>query len=284
MSAERKAPISPEAYTEEYFRASCGGAEFFRLYGPKVLKPSLAHVLKRAELGPGMRALDVGCGRGELLHHVRALGASGVGTDYSGAAVRLASEISGCPVLRCDAKALPLEDASFDVVFFTGVIDHLHDWELAACFKELGRVLKPGGRVLAHTCANRLYYKNWTYALRRGTAAALRTLGLAAGEPSPPRSDEDERLHVNEQSLPSLAGFFRKIGWTARIEPMPNYKLLLDRLYPPPRPPDFPLKPISGVAAWSYLTLLWWPPLNWLLAREFFCVARPARRQGTREP
>lgn len=45
-----------------------------------------------------------------------------------------------------DAETLPFEDASFDLVVGHAVIHHLPD--LTTAFKELARVLRPGGRLL----------------------------------------------------------------------------------------------------------------------------------------
>ncbi|MBI5199962.1 MAG: class I SAM-dependent methyltransferase [Elusimicrobia bacterium] len=269
MSAEPAVPA--ERYTEDYFLGRCGGAEFFELYGARVLKPVQAYSLRRAGLANGMRVLDLGCGRGELLHHAREAGASGVGTDYAPPALKFAAKVSGCPVACCDAKALPFADASFDRVFFIGVIDHLHDWELEKCFAELARVLRPGGKVVIHTCTNTWYYKRWTYRLRLRLA---RLLGLR--EPSPPKSDEDEALHVNEHSPGNLSRFLARSGWTSRVEVRPNYKLELRALYAE-LPPDFPLKPAGAWRAFWH-RLFWWPPLSWILGRELFCVAEPAGR------
>lgn len=266
-------PVRPENYTEGYFKASCGGAEFFRAYGAKVLKPPLAYAFKRAGVLPGMKVLDIGCGRGELLYHARQAGAEATGTDFAAAAVRLAGEISGCRTVLCDAKALPFENASFDRVFFLGVMDHLHDWELEACFREIGRVLKPGGLAVVHTCANRHYYKNWTYALRLRLAGLL---GLP--QPSLPRSDEDFALHVNEHTLAGLRDFFGRIGWRAEVEARPNYKLVLRQLYGEPLPEGFPMKPAPLWKARLYLGLLFRPPLDRILAREFFAIARPPEK------
>lgn len=273
-------PVDPALYSEEYFRGNCGGSEFFDLYGARMLKPVMAYSFARAEIRPGMRVLDVGCGRGEILRHVRQAGAEGVGIDYADAAIAIAAEVSGCAVLKADAKALPFPDASFDRIFFLGVIDHLHDWELEACFAEFKRVLKPGGFVLVHTCTNTLYYKVWSYGLRRLLARGLGKLGLKVRDPRPPRSSEDEALHINEHSAGSLSAFFRRIGWRAEVEPRMNYKLVLRELYPSPLPADFPLKPSCGLGAALYRSLLWRGPLKQVLARELFCRAspEPARR------
>ncbi|MBI2362993.1 MAG: class I SAM-dependent methyltransferase [Elusimicrobia bacterium] len=266
MSSE---PVPQGRYTEAYYRDSCGGSEFYRLYGPAVPKPQLAYALRVGEIGAGHRVLDLGCGRGELLHHAQEAGAFAVGTDYAEAALGTARTAGGGRVLRCDAKALPFASGTFDRVFLLGVVDHLHDWELRLAFAELARVLRPAGRVVVQTCTNRHHHKALTYALRRALAAAL---GLP--EPSRPRSDEDESLHVNEHSYGDLAGFFAALGWEARVEAMPNYKALAAELYPAPRPAGLPIRPYgpwrAALARAAVRT-----PLGRVLAREFFVVARP---------
>lgn len=264
-----KAPVGSALYDERYFDENCGGMEFFRLYGPKVLKPPLAYAFKRAQVRPGMSVLDVGCGRGEILYHARQAGGFAVGTDFAPAAAKKAAEVSGCPTLLCDAKSLPFAAGSFDRIFFLGVMDHLHDWELEKVFSEIKRVLKPGGQVLIHTCANRHYYKNWTYAFRAALARALR---LRA--PAPARSGSDEALHVNEHTLGGMREFFRRIGWQAEVLGQPNYKLLLEELYGS-LPEGFPMRPAPRWKIWLYRGLLFHPPLDAFLAREFFAVARP---------
>jgi SAM-dependent methyltransferase len=260
----------PEKYSAGYYLASCGGAEFFRLYGPEVLKPQLAHPLREARLREGIRVLDIGCGRGELLFQARRLGAVGVGVDFSEAALGFAREVSGCPVARCDAKALPFADRSFDRIFFLGIMDHLLAPELERCFAEMARVLRPGGRVLLHTCTNTQYYKRWTYSLRLALAKAL---GLRAPEPS--RSSEDEELHVNEHSCSDIRRFFRRIGWGCSVTPMPNYRYLVRRIYGDPLPEGFPLRPAPAWLAAAYLNFVFLYPLNRVLAREIFAEAWP---------
>lgn len=274
MSSE---PVASSAYTEEYFRAACGGAEFYSLYGPRIPKPQLAYALKRGDLRPGLSVLDVGCGRGELLHLASEVGATAVGTDYAEAALSLARENGRGRVARCDAKALPFAERTFDRVFLLGVVDHLHPWELSACFGELARVLKPGGFVVLHNCANRLHYKTLTYAARRRAASILAGLGLPMREPTRPRSDEDEAMHVNEHSAGDLRRLFDAVGWEGRVEPMPNYKALVDELYGPDRPADLPLKAYPAWRA-ALARALAAAPTAGLTSREFFAVARPRGR------
>ena len=80
------------------------------------------------------------------------------------------------PVRDADVEGagerLPVEDASFDVVLCTQVLEHAAD--TAAVVRELRRVTAPGGRVLASTHGVQVYHPSpqdlwrWTHAgLRR---------------------------------------------------------------------------------------------------------------------
>ena len=69
-------------------------------------------------------------------------------------------------------ESLPVEDNSFDIVLCTQVLEHVDD--PAAAVRELHRVTKPGGRVLASTHGVMVFHPNpndywrWTHTgLRR---------------------------------------------------------------------------------------------------------------------
>ena len=93
--------------------------------------------------------LDLGCGLGAftalLLEHAYAA----VGCDVSEAALRRArAQYPSAEFVRSDAT-LPFADASFDVVWAGGVLEHVQDGlELLA---EVQRVLRASGRLLAST-------------------------------------------------------------------------------------------------------------------------------------
>lgn len=101
-----------------------------------------------AEVSPS-RVLEVGCGTGEFAERVaQELGAEVVAVDISGRMVELTAA-RGIDARVADVQALPFEDAEFDVAVANWVLYHAPDVDLA--IRELARVLRPGGRLVAAT-------------------------------------------------------------------------------------------------------------------------------------
>jgi arsenite methyltransferase len=103
----------------------------------------------------GEVVLDVGSGAGtDLLIAARRIGPSGraIGVDMTAEMVERCrasiaeSGLQNVEVRRGTAQALPLEDASVDVVISNGVLNLVQDKERAA--GEIARVLRPGGRLM----------------------------------------------------------------------------------------------------------------------------------------
>lgn len=102
----------------------------------------------------GATVLDLGSGAGtDLLLAARRVGPGGtaIGLDMTEGMVQRAREgadaagLRNVVVRRGDATAIPLEDASVDVVISNGVLNLVPDKE--AAIAELHRVLRPGGRL-----------------------------------------------------------------------------------------------------------------------------------------
>lgn len=101
----------------------------------------------------GSVLLDAGCGTGrKFLYRRRLPSVRVLGLDISPHARDNANVDSQ---VRGNLEALPLPDASFDIVLSTHVAEHLAQPETA--FGEMARVLRPGGRLLLLT-PNRHHY------------------------------------------------------------------------------------------------------------------------------
>jgi ubiquinone/menaquinone biosynthesis C-methylase UbiE len=101
-----------------------------------------------AEASPE-RVLEVGCGTGEFAERVAAeLGAEVAAIDISARMVEL-SRARGIDARVADLKELPFEDASFDVAVANWVLYHVPD--IPRGLREIDRVLRPGGRLVAAT-------------------------------------------------------------------------------------------------------------------------------------
>ena len=93
----------------------------------------------------GMRVLDVGCGTAGRLAHAREAGASvAVGVDLVPA--MLARARSDPMLAAADVRALPVADASFDVVWCRLVLGYVAD--IDAAYAELARSCAAGGVLL----------------------------------------------------------------------------------------------------------------------------------------
>lgn len=114
-------------------------------------------VLNAADVAPGDRLLDCGCGPGHLpLAALERLGPDGKasGIDASPKMVQAAKRNASRRGAEVDFRLaamedLPFEDESFDVVTTTLVLHHLPDDVMADAVGEMFRVLVPGGRLLA---------------------------------------------------------------------------------------------------------------------------------------
>jgi len=116
--------------------------------GWSVRAPLAAWLRYEGAASTGLRVLDVGCGS-KPYYPFFAGAAEYVGVDV----VESASADLVGPV-----EALPVDDDSFDVVLCTQVLEHVDD--PAQAVRELQRMTKPGGRVLASTHGVQVFHPN----------------------------------------------------------------------------------------------------------------------------
>jgi SAM-dependent methyltransferase len=96
----------------------------------------------------GERILDAGCGTGRHFVPLRRAGCEVIGIDFSLGMLRVARrQHPQVPVLMADLqKILPLTSGYFDAVLCSLVGEHLEP--LHRVFREMHRVLRPGGRLI----------------------------------------------------------------------------------------------------------------------------------------
>ncbi len=121
-----------------------------RKFAPRTRLPASA-----TSLPDGARALDVGCGPGNLTGELgRACGPDGValGLDISAPLLERAAAAESAAntgFLRADARELPFHDGVFDVVTSIANVHNVPEPDRA--LREFVRVLAPGGRLLVLT-------------------------------------------------------------------------------------------------------------------------------------
>ena len=111
-----------------------------------------------AELAPE-RVLEVGCGRGELAERMtKELAGRVVAIDQSERMVELTAA-RGVDSMVGDVQDLPFADSSFDCAVAAWMLYHASDLDLA--LREIRRVLRTDGRLVAGTSSERNFGELW---------------------------------------------------------------------------------------------------------------------------
>ncbi len=189
------------AYTSDYYLLDCGGCDSFkRDRGAGLSDQRLRAVGSLAEIVPPGRALDLGCGRGELTAFLARLGHEVLAVDYSPQAIELAREAVDAAQVNdrvefyCgDAKEVPLRD-KYDVAVASDLIEHMSPQELDRLYGRLAEHMAADGLFIVHTYPNEWYYR-FDYARKLRQARRL-----GAYLPGNPRSRYEQLMHINEQS------------------------------------------------------------------------------------
>jgi len=130
----------------------------FSRRGLWVINTPYRRILRAANITAQDRVLDLGCGIGNILIALAeriAFSYPPVGVDVSPDLVRIGEHEIARAAMQdrirlqvAPATRLPFDDRSFDVVLTSHVLKHLDDEALLTSFREVARVLRPGGRFL----------------------------------------------------------------------------------------------------------------------------------------
>ncbi len=111
-----------------------------------VSRQTVDPTLDAANIGAGMRVLDVCTGPGMLADRALKRGAEVVGLDFSEEVVELARKnVPNGKFQQGNAQELPFPDDNFDAVVCGYGVMHVPEPELA--LREMRRVVRPGGRI-----------------------------------------------------------------------------------------------------------------------------------------
>ena len=113
-------------------------------YNPRFWKDVVEDFRDYWNLNSDSSVLDVGCGKGFMLYDLVKLlpGINIAGVDISNYAIENSVEIIKPFLKVANAKSLPYEDKSFDVVISINTVHNLEEEDLITSLKEIERVSK----------------------------------------------------------------------------------------------------------------------------------------------
>jgi SAM-dependent methyltransferase len=177
-------------------------------------------LLSAAEIQPGDRVLDVGCGTGQCTRDAARLAGPGAATgiDLSLPMIQLAERtarregLSNATFVQGDAQVFAFPDAVFDVALSrTGAMFFA---DQVAAFSNIARALRPGGRLLL---------VSWRSARENEWISLLREALLPGAPPPEPAGDLPTPFrHADRQGTTAVlerAGF-EDVGFEALDSPM----------------------------------------------------------------
>lgn len=164
---------SPDKLEEKYVEGDSAFEQHFsnmKFYS--ITKSSFAY--RDALLLEGIKnsiVLDYCCGNGEIAIEMAKQGATRVvGIDISSVAVENARALAQnagvdaiCEFMVMDAEHTEFADGTFDIIHEYGALHHL---DLPAAYKELSRILKPGGKLV---CTEALRHNPFIHWYRKKT-------------------------------------------------------------------------------------------------------------------
>lgn len=218
--------VNSNLYNKEYFLNAVEGYQNFDNFMSN-MNPKFKKALKMANLKKGDRVLDFGCGRGEISFYANLLyGCESVGTDYSADAIAVCNEAlekidsnkkNKTTFLLFDNNKLPFESNSFDAIFFLDVWEHIYPEQIDELLAEFNRILKNDGRLIIHTCPNKVFFNvgfpKYTYYINNilNKLVFMPFYGKEMKRSKiDPRSDYEKSMHINEQSVESVRASLKK--------------------------------------------------------------------------
>jgi ubiquinone/menaquinone biosynthesis C-methylase UbiE len=163
-------------------------ASVYELWARLTESRARARVLELARVRDGEATLEIAVGTGVQLAALARRNPSGrtVGVELSdGMLAKARREIAGlenAELHKADALSLPFEDASFDLVVNSYMLDLLPLDQIPVALSEMKRVLRPGGRLVLSnmTKGERRSHRIWDALYARGVVLTANCRGVLA--------------------------------------------------------------------------------------------------------
>jgi SAM-dependent methyltransferase len=146
--------------TERWQVAGAAAEAYERYLVPAFFGPFADRLIELAQPRPTDRALDVACGTGVVARRIAPLVSSATGLDLNEDMLAVARTAEpAIDWLAADACALPLEDASIDLVLCQQGVQFFPD--RTAGLREMRRVLAPDGRLAVSVWRAAVHNPGW---------------------------------------------------------------------------------------------------------------------------
>jgi 2-polyprenyl-3-methyl-5-hydroxy-6-metoxy-1,4-benzoquinol methylase len=113
-------------YEQDLSAAAATVLSWIAALTPSGIDGFLSRAMYLAPSTPGRRLLEIGCGSGEALARMKALGWSVLGADFDPSAVATAKGL-GIDVRLGGVESLRPEDGTFDAIYLGHVVEHVPD-------------------------------------------------------------------------------------------------------------------------------------------------------------
>jgi SAM-dependent methyltransferase len=167
---------------------------------------------RRNRIDPaGLKYLDLGCGKGELLQLLGPSFGKSCGCDPSS---EMMSDLAQFETrVQTDALRIPYADGEFDFVTAVCVYHHVEPHDRLALTHEVVRVLRPGGTfcIIEHNPFNPA-----TQLIVRRTPVDANAILLRAGETRRLMTQAGLKPQGTEYFLYLTEGLYQRLGWLER--------------------------------------------------------------------